>query len=98
MTRHELPYISDYYDEFARERSNPMGVHLRVQDIEECMTYQKPDEEQQAQFQSLHEKLVDLGKTICAICPPCDDRDHALRQLRDCRMWANSAIAHKGRY
>ena len=68
------------------------------EEIERCMTYQKADEGQLAAFELLRHKVVALGEEIVLLCPDCGDRDRALRQLRDCRMWANSAIAHKGRY
>ena len=69
-----------------------------AEEIQQCMTYQKPDEGQLAAFELLRQKVVALGEEITLLCPDCSDRDEALRRLRDCRMWANSAIAHKGRY
>jgi len=71
---------------------------INAVEIERMMTYQSADEEQKKAFAELGQKIVQLGMTIAKVCPPCSDRDHALRQLRDCRMWANSAIAHRGRY
>ena len=36
--------------------------------------------------------------TVLRHCPESTDRDHAMRQLRDARMWANASIALEGRY
>lgn len=69
-----------------------------AEEIEQVMTYQKADEGQLAAFELLRKKIIDLGNEITLVCPDCSDRDVALRRLRDCRMWANSAIAHNGRY
>lgn len=69
-----------------------------AEEIEQCMTYQKPDEGQVAAFELLRQKVIALGNEITLLCSDCSDRDNALRHLRECRMWANSSIAHRGRY
>ena len=81
-----------------RDEVVDMGIQMDRDDIEQCMTFQQPTEDQKEAFTALRDKMVELGHAIVQICPPCDDRDHAIRQLRDCRMWANSSIAHRGRY
>lgn len=68
------------------------------EEIERCFTYQKPDENQTFRFEQLHNSLVRLGFDLLKWCPNSSDRDRAFEALRECRMWANSAIAHKGRY
>jgi len=69
-----------------------------VNEIERCFTYQVPDDIQKREFEQLHDALVDLGQELLMRCPRSGDRDKAFEALRECRMWANSAIAHKGRY
>ena len=66
--------------------------------IEECFTYQPPDKEQTAAFDLLRDELTEAGKSILDYCPESPDRDRAMDHLRAARMWANSAIAHRGRF
>ena len=66
--------------------------------IEDCFTYQSPDTKQRAAFDMLRKQLVTAGRAILDYCPDSADRDRALEALRASRMWANSAIAHRGRF
>ncbi|HEV7674362.1 MAG TPA: hypothetical protein VGQ12_07520 [Candidatus Angelobacter sp.] len=65
--------------------------------ITDLFTYHKPDEVQQAQYTRVNAAAAVLYEAIMNSCPPCADRSHALRLVRDAKQWANTAIALKGR-
>ncbi len=79
-------------------RHKESSMKITEDEVHQALTYQKPDEQQTNKFNILIGSFEELMQDILEVCPDCDDRENALRQLRDCRMWANSAIAHKGRY
>jgi len=59
-------------------------------------TYQPPREDQIPKFIVVQKALLEAAKVVEENCPSCADRSHALRLLRDVRMWANAAIALDG--
>lgn len=71
---------------------------VSLNNIEDCFTYQPAADDQLAAFDEVRAFLIEAGARILRHCPPCRDREIALEQLRDARMWANSAIAHRGRF
>jgi hypothetical protein len=66
--------------------------------IEDMFTYHAWDAKQQASGALIREALAHAFAVIIANAPPCPDRSAALRKLRECRMDANSAISHAGKY
>lgn len=59
-------------------------------------TYQQPREDQIPKFVAVRDALLNAANVVEANCPPCADRSHTLRLLRDARMWADAAIALDG--
>lgn len=71
---------------------------LDLENIEAAFTYQKADRQQLEHFAIVREALIAAGKAMLRVVPPCMDRTLALERLRECRMWANSAISFHGRF
>jgi hypothetical protein len=61
------------------------------------MKYHKPETEQIVAFAAISEAAAHFAKMLKDFVPPCADRTHALRCFRGARMWANAAIALKGK-
>lgn len=66
--------------------------------VSDVMTWHAPNEEQNAAYEHLQAIFEETAEAILDYCPESADRSHALRQLRDARMWANASIALQGRY
>ncbi len=64
--------------------------------IEECFTYHSPTLEQVDQTQAVRGAARVLARAIENQCPPCADRDAALRKVGEASMTANRAIILKG--
>lgn len=67
-------------------------------EVDQLFVYQAWDDKQMDGGIRIREALAKAFKTIIAFAPPCPDRSTALRKLREARMDANSAIAHRGKY
>ena len=59
--------------------------------------YHAPTEEDIAHYQAINDAAKAFAAAIFAHCPASADRTHAIRVVRDARMWANAAIALKGK-
>lgn len=55
--------------------------------------YHKPTQEQAGRHQSLSEALDRFLYFILDNCPPCADRDEAIKLARSSKMFASAAIA-----
>lgn len=71
---------------------------LSLDNVEECFTYARPAADQIPIFEEVRNALVDAARVILRVVPDCPDRSVALRKLREARMDANSAIAHRGKF
>lgn len=76
------------------QRFNPLADDAS---IKEMMSYHAPDEDQKLAFTNIAAAAIIFANVLRANVPDCADRSHALRCLRDARMWANSAVALKGK-
>lgn len=65
--------------------------------IDDAFEYHQWDDAKIAAGARVRKALADAVKVIVADVPPGPDRSHAIRLVRDARMWANSAISHNGR-
>ena len=91
------------WDAKAKEQLNPVEqTHdafkqmSRADQLKFIYTYQPPREDQIPKFIAVQAALLEAAKVVEENCPPCADRSHTLRLLRDARMWANAAIALDG--
>jgi len=66
--------------------------------IDDMFEYHKWNAEQTEQGAAVREALASAAKIILINVPPSADRSTAIRKLRECRMDANSAITHGGKY
>lgn len=71
------------------------GLHDQIVDLFE---YHAWDDLQRAAGGGVRATLVEAYETIIKTVPPCPTRTRALNMLVDCRMLANAAITHKGKY
>lgn len=63
-------------------------------EIERLMTYHAPkDHETVARYTFIKRAAVAFAKAIRDNCPSSADRTHAIRCVREARMWANASIA-----
>ncbi|MCP4896862.1 MAG: hypothetical protein GY906_07790 [bacterium] len=67
-------------------------------DVVEAFAYQKPDTEAQQKHILIQTSAMDFGLDIIKHVPNCHTRQKALDALQEAKMWANAAIAHKGKY
>ena len=69
---------------------------VRIEILDEVMTYHPPTEEQIPKYQRVKEAIAEAIKAVIFNCPECADRTVAIRKLREARMDANAAIALNG--
>jgi hypothetical protein len=74
--------------------SRPIEPH----DLDDVFRYHQPTPEQEQAYLEVQAVMQQAAQTLLRHCPASTDRDHAMRQLRDARMWANASIALEGRY
>lgn len=65
--------------------------------LDDCFTYHAPTSDQRDRLFEVNGAAREFAQTILANAPPSADRSHALRLVRDARMWANSAVVLEGR-
>lgn len=65
--------------------------------VDEMFKYHAPEPGQIESYQAVNDAAKMLARVILLHAPKSADRTHAIRIVRDARMWANSAIALKGR-
>lgn len=64
--------------------------------VKDLTTYHKPDENQAQRIERVNAAAAILLDTIIKEVPECADKSHAIRQVRDAKMWANVAISTNG--
>lgn len=68
------------------------------EEIREMMTYQTPEPDMLPRFDAIREGAIQFAKIIMANTPASPDRSVAIRDVRNARLHANSAIALKGKF
>ncbi len=69
-----------------------------LETITELFQYQPWDTPQIESGRRVRDVLMDAYATIINEVPVCPTRTRALNMLVDCRMLANAAITHKGKF
>lgn len=64
---------------------------------QEITRYHACDDVQVESIARIRDAVAVLVMTLYEECPPCDDRDSAIKDARRCMMMANAAVALKGR-
>ena len=80
---------------FQTEKTVSPEVEKEARDLYE---YHPWTPKQTEAGEKVREALRQAHLTIVGNVPPGPDRTVALRKLRECRMDANSAISHSGRF
>lgn len=78
--------------EVANKRA-PSSAEL----LDHIFTYHAPEPDQIPKYNAIREAAKVFGNVLDDNCPPSADRTAAMRQLQDCVMTANRAIALKGK-
>ena len=68
-------------------------TEIMEMELEKQFTYQKPSGDQPQRYEKINEAAKNFAKVVLENCPSCADRTHAIRVIRDARMWANASIA-----
>jgi hypothetical protein len=68
-----------------------------LNEINERFKHHVPTQQQIVLMEDLAKMYAYLAKMILALCPRCADRTHAIRQLQDSKMWANTSIMLEGK-
>jgi hypothetical protein len=69
-----------------------------LENIEDVMTYHTPDGEQKKQHQAVNDGAIEFARVILEVVPESAEQTLAIRAIQEVRFWANSAIAHKGKF
>lgn len=64
--------------------------------VDEIFTYHSPTGTQPSQYAAIREGARVFAKIILANTPACADQTAAIRDLRNCVMTANGAVALNG--
>ena len=74
-----------------------MKVPVRDQNVKHWFRYHAPDEEAVIMHERVRAAGAGLAEIIVRSCPNGDDRKRSIAAVREAVMWANAAIACKGR-
>jgi hypothetical protein len=78
--------------------TRPAAQRLTLENVEEAFTYLPWNGDQSRRGKAVTQALIECAKTILQNVPECPTRTRALNHLIDCRMIANLAITHDGRF
>jgi hypothetical protein len=67
-------------------------------DLEFLFTYHSPEGDEPMRYALLRGEALLMAKKIVECCPRSPSRTVAIQRLRECVMFANAAIALKGRF
>lgn len=62
-------------------------------DLENQFTYHSPKGDQSERYEKINQAALNFAKVVRDNTPACADQTAAIRQIREARMTANSAIA-----
>lgn len=65
--------------------------------LDALFTYHAPTPEQLPKYAAINTAAKEFAKVVLANTPSSADQSHAVRLIRDARMWANAAIALDGK-
>ena len=70
---------------------------LTQNQLDEMFRYHAPHGDQVERYQKINDAAKAFAQAILDNCPGSADTTHAIRVVRDARMWANAAIALEGK-
>ena len=62
-------------------------------DPENVFIYHPPKGDQQIRYEKIRNQAKQFSYLLKLKCPDSEERDIAIRKLRECVMWANASIA-----
>jgi len=65
----------------------------QLNDLENQFTYHAPQGDQTERYGEINEAAFNFARVVLECTPKCADQSAAIRQIREARMTANSAIA-----
>lgn len=68
------------------------------ENLRDLMTYHSPDDEQKEAHNKVNEAAIKFAETILDSVPESAEQTLAIRAIQEVRFWANSAIAHRGKF
>jgi len=71
---------------------------ITLENVEDAMTYQRPDEDRAKCHDGVNAGAIQFARTILEVVPESPERTLSIRAVQEARFWANSAVAHKGRF
>lgn len=66
-----------------------------VAELKRRFTYHPPKPNQIKKYEGIREIGLSVSTLICDFCPPCRERDEALKCVDSMVMWTNAAIARR---
>ena len=78
-------------------RATEVTEEVRVA-VEDAFAYHLWNDNQRERGERVRKVLAESVLQLICDVPPGPDRTHAIRLIRDARMWANSGITNGGRY
>jgi hypothetical protein len=66
--------------------------------LNDLFTYHAPTPEQLPKYAAINAAAKAFAKAILDNTSSCADQSHAIRLIRDARMWGNAAVALNGRF
>lgn len=75
----------------------PPPLPLTQEEITDITSHHNVTADQQQKMERINAACAIMIKEIVNNAPQCADTTHAVRQVRDARMWANQAIALNGK-
>ncbi len=63
------------------------------EELKNLFTYHAPKGDQTERYEKINEAALNLAQVVIENTPKCADQTAAIRQIREARMTANSAIA-----
>lgn len=64
-----------------------------IENVDDLSYYHAPSDDQIKRMKEVADSCKAFLLMVFRNCPECADRTTALREIRNARMWANSAIA-----
>ena len=62
-------------------------------ELRRCFTYHPPTPESIPKFAHVRANGLAMALAVVKSCPPCPERDVAIRKIEEAVMWANAGIA-----
>lgn len=82
---------------YAEQSVRAEQIIVELNEVTQRFRMHTPTQQQIVLMEDLAKTYAYLAKMILAVCPRCADRTHAIRQLQDSKMWANTAIMLEGK-